>query len=101
MLELNASDTRGKKAIEQQLADVVLCHAMTGDGMTTKKRLVIMDEVNNHHSISRTVELDLSPLFTPFHICVLGRYCHITTSHSIFVPRWTAWVHPIEGVFPS
>ena len=47
VLELNASDTRGKKAIEQQLADVVLCHAMTGDGTTTKKRLVIMDEVSD------------------------------------------------------
>ena len=44
-LELNASDTRGKKAIEQQLADVVLSRALAGDGVTTLKRLVIMDEV--------------------------------------------------------
>ena len=37
VLELNASDTRGKKAIQEQLADVVLCRAMAGDGMHTKK----------------------------------------------------------------
>ena len=45
-LELNASDTRGKKAIEQQLADVVLSRALAADGMRTLKRLVIMDEVD-------------------------------------------------------
>ena len=84
---MNASDTRGKKAIEQQLADVVLCHAMTGDGMTTKKRLVIMDEVNNdpiHPLLSHTVAFiristdpyhyfnwSSPPLTPPFHTSLL------------------------------
>lgn len=45
MLELNASDTRSKKAIEEQVKDVVLSQAMASNG-TLKRRLVIMDEVD-------------------------------------------------------
>jgi len=45
VLELNASDTRSKKAVSEELADVVLSRAIGGDGKT-KKRLVIMDEVD-------------------------------------------------------
>ena len=45
VLELNASDTRNKKAIHEELADAVLTQAMGSDG-SAKKRLVIMDEVD-------------------------------------------------------
>jgi replication factor C subunit 1 len=45
LLELNASDSRSKKSIHEQLADVVLTRAICSDG-TMKKRLVIMDEVD-------------------------------------------------------
>jgi replication factor C subunit 1 len=44
-LELNASDARSKKAITEQVADVVLSQAMSSDG-NLRKRLVIMDEVD-------------------------------------------------------
>ena len=46
VLELNASDARSKRAISEQLADVVLSRAMCADGVSTKCRLVIMDEVD-------------------------------------------------------
>jgi DNA polymerase III delta prime subunit len=41
VLELNASDARSKKAIEEQVKDVVLSQAMSSNG-TLKRRLVIM-----------------------------------------------------------
>ena len=44
-LELNASDTRSKKAVSEELADVVLSRSIAADG-SMKKRLVIMDEVD-------------------------------------------------------
>jgi replication factor C subunit 1 len=43
VLEFNASDTRSKRAITEQVADVVVNTAMDGIG-GTKKRIVIMDE---------------------------------------------------------
>ena len=43
--ELNASDTRSKKAVTEQVADVVMSRAMTMDGGLSK-RVVIMDEVD-------------------------------------------------------
>jgi replication factor C subunit 1 len=45
-LELNASDTRNKSAIEDQLSDVVLSRAIGADGSSMRKRVVIMDEVD-------------------------------------------------------
>jgi replication factor C subunit 1 len=45
VLELNASDTRNKKAIHEELSDAVLTQALGASG-TVKKRLVIMDEVD-------------------------------------------------------
>lgn len=45
VLELNASDTRSKKAVSEELADVVLSKSIGSDGQM-KKRLVIMDEVD-------------------------------------------------------
>ena len=45
MLELNASDTRNKSAILEGVSDVVLSKAIGADG-TTRKRVVIMDEVD-------------------------------------------------------
>ena len=45
VLEMNASDARGKKAITEQVADVVCSRALSMDG-TVKKRMVIMDEVD-------------------------------------------------------
>ena len=45
VLELNASDTRSKNAVSDELAAVVLSKAISSDGHT-QKRLVIMDEVD-------------------------------------------------------
>ena len=45
LLELNASDVRSKKAVNEELANVVLSQAMNGQGQM-RKRLVIMDEVD-------------------------------------------------------
>ncbi len=45
ILELNASDTRSKKALDEELADVVLSKAI-GMQLESKKRVVIMDEVD-------------------------------------------------------
>ena len=45
ILELNASDTRSKKALDQELSDVVLSKAI-GMQLESKKRVVIMDEVD-------------------------------------------------------
>ena len=45
ILELNASDTRSKKALDEELVDVVLSQAM-GKQLESKKRVVIMDEVD-------------------------------------------------------
>ena len=45
VLEMNASDARGKKAITEQVADVVCSQALSMDG-SVKKRMVIMDEVD-------------------------------------------------------
>lgn len=45
VLELNASDTRNKRAISEELADVVLSKAI-GFGGQMKKRMIIMDEVD-------------------------------------------------------
>ena len=45
-LELNASDTRSKKAITEELADVVLSQAISSVSGHVHKRLVIMDEVD-------------------------------------------------------
>jgi len=45
VLELNASDTRNKRAISEELSDVVLSRAI-GFGGQMKKRMVIMDEVD-------------------------------------------------------
>jgi len=43
--ELNASDTRSKKAVTEMVRDVVQSQAMNSNG-TMKKRLVVMDEVD-------------------------------------------------------
>lgn len=45
LLELNASDTRSKKTLDEELSDVVLSKAI-GLKMESKKRVVIMDEVD-------------------------------------------------------
>ena len=45
ILELNASDSRSKKALDEELVDVVLSQAM-GKQLESKKRVVIMDEVD-------------------------------------------------------
>jgi replication factor C subunit 1 len=45
ILEMNASDTRNKKAVTEELSDVVLSRVISSDGKV-KKRLVIMDEVD-------------------------------------------------------
>jgi replication factor C subunit 1 len=45
VLELNASDARSKKAVNEELADVVLSKSIGSDGQM-KRRLVIMDEVD-------------------------------------------------------
>ena len=45
-LELNASDTRSKKAITEELADVVVSQAIGSATGKTHNRLVIMDEVD-------------------------------------------------------
>lgn len=45
VLELNASDTRSKKSVNEELGAVVLSQAMSSTGQL-KKRLVIMDEVD-------------------------------------------------------
>lgn len=45
VLELNASDTRSKKAVSEELADVVLSKSIGSNG-EMRKRLVIMDEVD-------------------------------------------------------
>ena len=46
VLEMNASDTRSKKAITEQLADVVMSGVIDGFGKGSHNRLVIMDEVD-------------------------------------------------------
>jgi len=45
VIELNASDTRNKRAISEELSDVVQSRAI-GFGGTMKKRMIIMDEVD-------------------------------------------------------
>lgn len=45
VLELNASDTRNKGCIVEKVSDVVLSMAISMDG-STRKRVVIMDEVD-------------------------------------------------------
>ena len=45
VVELNASDARNKKAVEEQLKDVVMSRAISSTG-TVKRRLVVMDEVD-------------------------------------------------------
>ena len=46
VLELNASDVRNKGALTEQLAGAAFSEAMSMQGTTSKKRLIIMDEVD-------------------------------------------------------
>jgi replication factor C subunit 1 len=51
VLELNASDTRNKREIEAQLSNAVTCQAISNSNVSggsgaSRKRLVIMDEVD-------------------------------------------------------
>lgn len=47
VLEMNASDARSKRSIQEELTDVVLSRSIGASGAVTgQKRLVIMDEVD-------------------------------------------------------
>jgi hypothetical protein len=62
VLELNASDTRNKKAITEELSDVVLSKALSAEDSNLKRRLVIMDEVGRTKKEELTILSNLYPL---------------------------------------